>query len=278
MVDNSNLSIVVVSYKSEKVLADLLPSIPYDSELIIVNNGPENLPQNLKNIRSFIEIHDGQNKGFGKACNVGVEAASNELILLINPDSILEKNCLVNLIEAMKRVPNASAFAPKIVNARGKEEFKRRSVLLNRKKWMKGPPSDIAEISIMGGAAIFLKKEIFIRVGGFDENIFLFHEDDDLSLRLKAQIGPLVYVPNAKIVHIGGSSSVRSPEIAKIKGFNMGRSRVYAMKKHKIKNFKLKCLFFALIQLLSLEMIFLKRKRYKYISFYQGVIKGIKED
>ena len=128
----------------------------------------------------------------------------------------------------MKRVPNASAFAPKIVNARGKEEFKRRSVLLNREKWMKGPPSDIAEISIMGGAAIFIKKEIFIRVGGFDENIFLFHEDDDLSLRLRAQVGPLVYVPKAKIVHIGGSSSVRSPEIAKIKGFNMGRSRVYA--------------------------------------------------
>ena len=102
MVDNSNLSIVVVSYKSEKVLADLLSSIPYDSELIIVNNGPEKSPQNLKNIRSFIEIHDGQNKGFGKACNIGVEAASNELILLINPDSILEKNCLVNLIEAMK--------------------------------------------------------------------------------------------------------------------------------------------------------------------------------
>ena len=101
MVDNSNLSIVVVSYKSEKVLADLLSSIPYDSELIIVNNGPEKSPQNLKNIRSFIEIHDGQNKGFGKACNIGVEAASNELILLINPDSILEKNCLVNLIEAM---------------------------------------------------------------------------------------------------------------------------------------------------------------------------------
>ena len=175
MVDNSNLSIVAVNYKSEKVLADLLPSIPYDSELIIVNNGPEKLPQNLKNIRSFIEIYDGQNKGFGKACNVGVEAASNEVIFLINPDSILEKNCLVSLIEAMKSVPNASAFAPKIVNATGKEEFKRRSVLLNRKKWMTGPPVEIAEISIMGGAAIFIKKEIFTRVGGFDENIFLFY-------------------------------------------------------------------------------------------------------
>ena len=40
----------------------------------------------------------------------------------------------------------------------------------------------------MGGAAIFIKKETFIKVGGFDEKIFLYHEDDDLSLRLKNEI------------------------------------------------------------------------------------------
>ena len=53
----------------------------------------------------------------------------------------------------------------------------------------------------MGGAAIFLKKENFKKVGGFDEEIFLYHEDDDLSLRLKNEVGSLMYCPQAKIFH-----------------------------------------------------------------------------
>ena len=131
------------------------------------------------------------------------------------------------------------------------ESFKRRSILLDKNKWLKTPPSKISEIPVMGGAAIFIKKEVFIRVGGFDERIFLYHEDDDLSLRLKNEIGPLIYCPDTSIIHVGGNSSLRSPEIAKLKGFHMGRSRVYAMKKHMIKNYRFKCLFLALIQLFS---------------------------
>ena len=87
-----------------------------------------------------------------------------------------------------------------------------------------------------------------------------------------------MYCPQAKIFHEGGSSSSRSPSIAKLKGFHMGKSRVYAMKKYQIKNYKLKCIFFAIIQLMSVEMLFSKRKRAKYLSFYQGVMEGIRED
>ena len=52
----------------------------------------------------------------------------------------------------------------------------------------------------------------------------------------KNEVGSLMYCPQAKIFHEGGSSSSRSPSIAKLKGFHMGKSRVYAMKKYQIKN------------------------------------------
>ena len=240
MSEISNVSVVVVSYKSEKALFNLLPSIPSDCELIIVNNASEILPKGLQKIRPYIEIQQNQNIGFGKACNLGAKAAAKELLFFINPDTILEKNCIENLLKAFKTKPNAAAIAPKILDSKGKESFKRRSVLLNRKEWLRNPPKVLSEIPIMTGAAIFIKKKIFIRVGGFDESIFLYHEDDDLSLRLRVEEGPLFYVPNSLITHKGGNSTERNEDTAKLKGFHMGWSRVYTMKKHKVQSRKTK--------------------------------------
>jgi len=278
MSEISNVSVVIVSYKSEKALFNLLPSIPSDCELIIVNNASEILAKGLQEIRPYIELKQSKNIGFGKACNLGAEAATKEFLFFINPDTILEKNCIENLFEAYKTKPNAAAIAPKILNSKGKESFKRRSVLLSRKEWLRNPPKVLSEIPIMAGAAIFIKKEIFIKVGGFDESIFLYHEDDDLSLRLRAEEGPLFYVPNSLITHKGGSSTDRNEEIAKLKGFHMGWSRVYAMKKHKVQSYRIKCLFLSLIQLISIQMIFSRRKRFKYIYFLRGTFLALKEN
>lgn len=278
MFELSNVSIVVVSFNSETKLFELLPSIPNGCELIIVNNAPKSLPKELKNLRNFTEIKNPKNEGFGTACNIGASAASKDFLFLLNPDTMLEDDCVTNLLSACEKFPDASAYTPKITNRKNQEDFKRRSILLDKKYWLSRPPKILSEIPVMGGAAIFLKKENFKKVGGFDEEIFLYHEDDDLSLRLKNEVGSLMYCPQAKIFHDGGSSSSRSPSIAKLKGFHMGKSRVYAMKKYQIKNYKLKCIFFAIIQLMSVEMLFSKRKRAKYLSFYQGVMEGIRED
>ena len=268
MLDCSNVSIVIVSFRSEEALSNLLPSIPLECEIIIVNNDSP-LPKKIKEIRNLFEIINSENKGFGSACNIGVKAATKDYVFIVNPDTVFENNTVIKLLQLSEKMPEASAFTPKIFNQKKLESFKRRSILLDKNKWLKTHPSKVSEIPVMGGAAIFIKKEIFIRIGGFDERIFLYHEDDDLSLRLKNEIGPLIYCPDTSIIHIGGNSSSRSPEIAKLKGFHMGRSRVYAMKKHMVKNYRFKCLFLALIQLFSLQMLFSKRKRYKYfILFY----------
>jgi hypothetical protein len=58
----------------------------------------------------------------------------------------------------------------------------------------------------------------------------------------------------------------------------MGKSRIYAMRKYNIKNYKIKCIFLAFFQLFSLEMIYSQRKRSKYLAFFKGVINGIREE
>ena len=278
MTDSSNVSVIIVNFQSENALESLFSSIPENVELIIVNNSSDQKLEYLKKIKKFKEIKNPENIGFGTACNIGVEEASRDFIFLLNPDTILHKDCIGNLINAVNEFPNASAFTPKILGKKNKEVFKRRSILLDKKKWLKKPPNNSSEIPVMNGAAIFLKKENYLKVGGFDENIFLYHEDDDLSLRLKKEIGPLIYYPRALITHQGGYSSSRSPYIGALKGFQMGKSRVYSMRKYNIKNYRIKCFSIAIMQLFSIEMIFSKRKRFKYFAFFKGVIKELREE
>ena len=231
-----NISFVVVCYKSSAALKSLLISIPKELEVVLVDNSNDKETSEIASSYDCTLIQNQENIGYGAACNLGAEKASGTYLLFINPDSELKPETLNELIKAADNYPNASAFNPKIIDRSGKQSFKRRSVLLQKSDWMsKKFPMFDKDVSVLSGAAIFIKKENFLKINGFDEKIFLYHEDDDISIRLKKEIGPLMYIHNAIITHIGGSSSSRDKSIAKIKGYHMGRSRVYAQKKHGLK-------------------------------------------
>jgi GT2 family glycosyltransferase len=267
-----NISFVVVCYKSSLALKSLLLSIPKESEVILVDNSKDQETKEIAISYDCVLIENKENIGYGSACNLGAEKASGSYLLFINPDSELNPETLDELIKATDRYPNASAFNPKIIDRTGKQDFKRRSVLLPKSEWMsKKFPTFDKDVSVLSGAAIFIKKEKFLQIKGFDEKIFLYHEDDDISIRLKNKIGNLMYIHNAVITHIGGSSSSRDESIAKIKGYHMGRSRVYAQKKHNIKAVIIRNIMLSIIQVLSPEMLFSKRKRAKYTYFLKGV-------
>ena len=267
-----NISFVVVCYKSSLALKSLLLSIPKESEVILVDNSKDQETKEIANSYDCVLIQNKENIGYGSACNLGAEKASGSHLLFINPDSELKPGTLDELIKATDRYPNASAFNPKIIDRTGKQDFKRRSVLLPKSEWMsKKFPTFDKDVSVLSGAAIFIKKEKFLQIKGFDEKIFLYHEDDDISIRLKNKIGNLMYIHNAVITHIGGSSSSKDESIAKIKGYHMGRSRVYAQKKHNIKAVTIRNIMLSLFQVLSPEMLFSKRKRAKYTYFLKGV-------
>jgi GT2 family glycosyltransferase len=267
-----NISFVVVCYKSSLALKSLLLSIPKESEVILVDNSKDQETKEIAISYDCVLIENKENIGYGSACNLGAEKASGSYLLFINPDSELNPETLDELIKATDRYPNASAFNPKIIDRTGKQDFKRRSVLLPKSEWMsKKFPTFDKDVSVLSGAAIFIKKEKFFQIKGFDEKIFLYHEDDDISIRLKNKIGNLMYIHNAVITHIGGSSSSRDESIAKIKGYHMGRSRVYAQKKHNIKAVIIRNIMLSIIQVLSPEMLFSKRKRAKYTYFLKGV-------
>ena len=270
--DLSVVTIVSVTYNSSAIVKQLVASIPAGVKVILVDNGSDDI-EALQALTSddVSVLHNHSNVGFGRACNQGAEAAHTEYLFFVNPDAYLTEETLHALMCAAHSYPDAVAFNPAIVEGNGKQYFKRSSTLLPRAEYMtRGWPSSDSAVNVLSGAAIFVKKSVFQAVGGFDENIFLYHEDDDLSLRLR-RMGALMFIRNAVLTHIGGSGSARSPAVAALKAFHMGRSRVYTLRKYGFALPWWRSFGLALWQLLSPLVWFSKRKRAKQVALLRGV-------
>ena len=252
----------------------MLASIPKGVAIVLVDNGSVDAATVAAVAARFGArlVRNLSNRGFGPACNQGAALAESEFLFFLNPDASLAPGCLAALEAAADRAPSAVAFNPAFSTPGGKPRFKHRSVLLPRRAWRPpGQPGADCEVPVLSGAALFVRRRAFVEVGGFDENIFLFHEDDDLSLRLAAGPGALRFVRAAAVVHSGGRSSGRNPAVASLKGWYMGRSRVYAARKHQRPWPLATALITALVQLVSPVVLVSVRKRAKQLGFLRGV-------
>jgi len=270
----ADVTVVTVSYNSAEAVAVMLSSLPADTPVNIVDNAGRDgsaldaLAQSRPNTRV---IRQRKNYGFGDACNAGAGEATTEFTLLLNPDTIVQDGAIEALIAAAARHDEKTAFNPRISYDDGRPHFKRRSILLPRSEWLpRGWPETEREVPVLAGSAVFCRTLLLRRVA-FNTNIFLYHEDDEWSLRLRRNGGKLVFVPDAHIIHLSGKSSGRSPKIARFKGFHMGRSRIYAMTESDMPLVRLRCLAHALGQLMSPLTWTSERKRAKAIGIWEGV-------
>lgn len=270
----SDVTVISVCYKSDNVILDMVESVPNSTPIILVDNGRTNDFSSLTQNREVSILSLEENIGFGRGCNAGAAIATTDWLLFLNPDAKLMDGAILALLNAASRYHGAAAFNPRITNSDGSPYFKRRSWLLPRKKYMpRGWPKRDAQVPVLSGAAIFVSRANFNAVGGFDPNIFLYHEDDDLSLRLE-KLGALMFIHEAVAIHVSGHSSGRSPEIARFKAFHMARSRIYTGRKHG-KPFTISfSLIHALTLLLSPAVLVSKRRRAKALGFFSGILAG----
>src|SRR6056297_676382 len=273
------VTVVTVAHNSLAVLPEMLASLPPGCKAVVVDNAShETSPlADLAQTHDAHLIRNDDNRGFGPACNIGAAQARTEFLLFLNPDARLGDRAIEALVAAADAHPEAVAFNPAITDGKGRPYFKRGSVLLPASARLPaGWPDADREVPVLTGAAFFVRRAAFEAVGGFDPAIFLYHEDDDLALRLKDQIGPLMFVRNAHVTHDAGNSTVRSPASAAFKAFHMGRSRVYAARKHRLPGAGRKALMSALMQLASPLTLLSARKRAKQLAFLRGVVDGLR--
>lgn len=277
MPTSARSTIISVCYNSLAVLPSMLSSVPRGTPVVLVDNASADGAglERLAGESGARLIRSATNRGFGAGCNLGATAAETEFLLFLNPDAALQPGALEALEAAMDRHPAAVAMNPRLSDGKGRAYFKHRSVLLPRRAWLaRAWPGGDQVVPVLSGAALYVRRAAFEAVGGFDERIFLYHEDDDLSLRLARLCGALMFIREAEVRHLEGHSTVRSPESAAFKAFHMGQSRVYAARKHRRPLPFLSALASALLQAGQPWALFSRRLRAKRLAFIRGILSG----
>jgi len=230
------ISIVIVNYKVPHCLLEALHSLRlakyYDrSEVIIIDNASGDNSREIVTSR-FNEVQWIQlktNIGFGKACNIGVEAARGRYLLLLNPDTVISSNTLASAVEFMEAHPKAGLMGPKILNPDGTlQQSCRRSIptpsvafyyfaglsylfpksrRFGRYHLTYMDEDESAQVDVISGSFMFMKRELFNDIGGFDKRFFMYGEDIDLCYRITQAGHEVWYYPHIKIVHQKGKSS-----------------------------------------------------------------------
>lgn len=173
----------------------------------------------------------GANAGYARAVNAGLRCANTPFVLIANPDLRLAPGCLKALLAAAKRYRDADIFVPRILKTDGREFFRFETRFEPRVKNRRPPAGDACIIAV-SGAILLVRREAFLVAGGFDENIFLYFEDDDIGFRYRAARRAIVFVANAECEHLGDKSSAGAPELSTLKSKSLGWSWAYVMSKH----------------------------------------------
>ncbi|MDR0330984.1 MAG: glycosyltransferase family 2 protein [Chitinispirillales bacterium] len=230
------ISIVIVNYKVPYCLVEALHSLRlaklYDRcEVIIVDNASGDNSRELvaSRFQEVTWIGLKANIGFGKACNIGAEAARGEYLLLLNPDTVISSNTLADAVEFMEAHPGAGLMGPKILNPDGTLQLScRRSIptpsvafyyfaglsylfpksrRFGRYHLTYMDEDEPAQVDVISGSFMFMRRGLFSEIGGFDKRFFMYGEDIDLCYRISRAGHEVWYYPKIKIVHQKGKSS-----------------------------------------------------------------------
>ena len=230
------LSIVIVGYNSKLLIGQCLISVKkaltgIGSEIIIVDNN------SIDGTREYLSaefpgvkyIFNDQNAGFAKACNQGFKASSGEYILFLNPDTILTETSLTDCLYFFRTHPDAGAVGVRMID--GKQTFLKESkrgfpspatsfyklfglasifpASKTFAKYYQGhlPEQENNPVDVLSGAFIMIKREVFKKINGFDEDFFMYGEDIDLSIRIRQSGYKNYYLGTVSVTHLKGGST-----------------------------------------------------------------------
>jgi N-acetylglucosaminyl-diphospho-decaprenol L-rhamnosyltransferase len=233
---NKNISIVLVTYNSEKIIHSFLlqPQLKNNKNIFIVDNASKDKTvEAIKELHSHVNIIISQkNIGFGSAINLALQSVTTKYALVINPDTLFSKSFFLDLGKSIQKYPYAGLIAPTTLNDCDfinlpNSEFlkpKNKNTYLSDKK-----------ANFISGACFLIRPLLFDNKKIFDENIFMFYEDNDLSKRVSKLKLDMIILGDCFIYHKGEQSSSPSNFITALKNFHYGWSESYYISKYNLK-------------------------------------------
>jgi len=238
----SLVSIIVLNYNAGQLLLNCIDSLKKSTysnlEIIVVDNissdgSQTKCKEEFPNIKL---IQNEKNLGYCGGNNIGIKEAKGDYIVILNPDTIVEPNCIEELVSAQNKFGDG-LYQPKILSLNEENIVQSTGNMLHifgfgfaRDKGKKDV-NDIVEIQKIGyasGTCLFTTRKVIEKIGLLDEFLFLYHDDLDLGWRA-AQIGiNSYYVPKSKIFHVESYSLKWSAK----KFYWLERNRKYCLRTH----------------------------------------------
>jgi GT2 family glycosyltransferase len=230
-ITRQNLSIIIVSYKSEHVIEKCINSVDNKIEIIIIDNSnnPEfkkNIEKKYNNVKCILST---ENLGMGAGNNLGIKNIKTDFAFILNPDVNLEKNSLDEILDASKNIDNFGILAP----ISSKNEYPNYKLEKNNEFDQIKP----FKVESVDGFAMVLNLKRLKKIDNFeffDENFFMYLENDDLCKRLIKENELIYVVPKSKINHLGGEAvnPKYEKEIEYSRNWHWMWSKFYFNKKH----------------------------------------------
>ncbi|MBL0917524.1 MAG: glycosyltransferase family 2 protein [Hydrogenophaga sp.] len=230
------VTVVLVTYHSAHCLDALNGLLAHCPHIVISDNGStDGTPAQVRaRWPQAVVLEHGRNLGFGTANNRAIAQVRTPFAFLLNPDCEVTPEGLRELVRAAQGMPDAAIVAPQLQGAPGRADVNYRwpSTLWRSR----GPGADgVACVGFVVGAAMLFRLERFEGVGFFDEDFFLYYEDDDLCLRLFQAHRPIVVWPAVAAVHRArGSTKGSAPWKSEyLRGYHHAQSKLIYTTKHR---------------------------------------------
>ena len=218
------ITFIVVTHQSEQVIYNCLSSLPKNSKKIIIENSQSlKLKGSLEDNYDNIEVFMTENIGMGGSNNIGINKSKTKYVYILNPDVIFKKDTISNLLKSLEKIDDFAIITPLNSNT----EYPNFKI-----KQKKQDPSnmDIISVDTIDGFSMLINKSKYQDNIFFDENFFLYLENDDLCLRTKKK-GEKIYVITKSVIdHSGGIGKNDATE--QLRNWHWMWSKFYFNKKH----------------------------------------------
>lgn len=230
------LSIIIVNYNTRDLLLDCLRSIAassdtFDKQVIVVDNASADgsVDAVRREFPAYTVLASPENLGFSRANNLGLEHATGDYVLLLNPDTVVEPDVFAKTAEYLKAHPDVGMVSCKLVLANGRLDLACRrsfpslwdgfcraaglsalfpkSRLFSRYNMTYLDEDATCEVESIVGAFMFVRRQALDQVGLLDPRFFMYAEDLDWCYRFRQAGWKIVYHPAARTRHFKGQSS-----------------------------------------------------------------------
>ncbi len=276
-----DISVVIVAFKSDHILDDLISSIPKSFEIIVVENSLETVTKNKiesKFSNTEVLIPD-ENLGYSGGVNLGIKQRKNNFVLVLVADVNFSAEMIQNLKKCIEKFDDFALLAPVYENDDVHKNFK----IFHNNKINKIDLQNfkLTEVDEIDGACFVVNKKMFTSYKILDENFFLYYESTDLCHQLKKNNKKMYVVDNLKFTHKGLASSKEEYkfEIEINRNWHYSWSKFYFYRKNKGYLFALKKLspnlLRSLINFLRFKIVLNDKEARRNKAIISGIFNAI---